>query len=91
MERRGDRFIFKGDNNTWRDADYTQRADILGRLRVRIPHGGLALRLLSRPAVLLFAGGLVSHGRERAAGAAAGPVRPRSPSSPGRLDPVDRP
>src|SRR5215470_11871916 len=34
VERRGDRYIFKGDNNSWRDADTPQRADILGRLRV---------------------------------------------------------
>src|SRR5215470_10209288 len=28
VERRGDRYIFKGDHNTWRDGDYTRRADI---------------------------------------------------------------
>ena len=85
VDRRGDRFIFKGDNNTWRDVDYTTRNDILGRLWVRIPHGGIALRLLRQPAVLLFAGGLVvlagSTARRRR------PRRPRAPSA-GRLDPL---
>jgi signal peptidase I len=88
VERRGDRFIFKGDHNTWRDDDRTTQADILGRLWVRIPHGGILLRLARQPAVLLFVGGLVALGgtsggrRRRRAGG------PRAPASAGRLDAV---
>ncbi len=87
VERRGDRFVFKGDHNTWRDDDRTTQADILGRLWVRIPHGGILIRLARQPAVLLFVGGLVTlggtSGRRR-------PGRPRAPTTAGRLGPVDR-
>src|SRR4249920_3748298 len=89
VERRGDRYLFKGDHNTWRDGDYTRRADILGRLRVRIPHGGLALRLISRPAVLIFAGGLVTMAGSKARRRRRA-RRARSPSSPGPLNPPSR-
>jgi signal peptidase I len=39
----GDHFRFKGDHNTWIDPDTPTRDDIIGKLWLRIPHGGIAL------------------------------------------------
>src|SRR5262249_11166785 len=89
VEHRGDLYGFKGDNISGGDADPPQRADILGRLRVRIPQGGVALRLLSQPAVLLFAGGVLAMGgteRRRRARGARSPASPGHLSGPGPLD-----
>ncbi len=85
IDRRGDRFVLKGDSNTWLDADEPQADEILGRLVVRIPRGGIALQTLSHPAVLLSAAGLVAlaggtsrrrRGRRRR-GAGSGSPGPR--------------
>jgi signal peptidase I len=38
-----DHYSFKGDHNTWNDPDTPTRDDIIGKLWLRIPHGGIAL------------------------------------------------
>ncbi|MDQ1682459.1 MAG: hypothetical protein QOH99_1000 [Frankiaceae bacterium] len=42
-------FDFKGDNNSWVDPDHLPASAIVGRLWLRIPHGGAYLRLLHSP------------------------------------------
>jgi signal peptidase I len=57
---KGDRFVTRGDNNDFVDPDHPARADVLGRLSVRVPHGGWVLALLHTPLVAaLLAGGMV--------------------------------
>jgi signal peptidase I len=48
----GDRFVIQGDNNDWLDEDEPLQDEILGRLSLRIPHGGKALAALRSPGVL---------------------------------------
>jgi signal peptidase I len=47
--RDGDRFIFKGDNNSWIDAYRPSRADLIGGLWIYIPRAGLAVEQLRTP------------------------------------------
>jgi signal peptidase I len=68
--RRGDRYVFKGDHNDFVDPERPTRAQLVGRLWVRIPHGGAALGLLQSPLVAaLLCGGvgvaLVAPARHR--------------------------
>lgn len=54
----GDRYSFKGDNNSFTDVDHPTAGDFLGRLAVRIPEGGTWLQRLGSPlglAVVAFA------------------------------------
>jgi signal peptidase I len=55
---RGDRYVTKGDNNHFVDPDHPSRADVLGKLSVRVPHGGRVLHWLHTPfmAALLTGG-----------------------------------
>lgn len=59
-----DGFVTRGDNNDWLDQDRPTEDEILGRLFVRIPHGGQALAALMSPGFLfsLAAGLLVLLG-----------------------------
>ena len=45
-------FTFKGDNNSFRDPDHPTADQIIGRLRLRIPHGGAIRSFVGRPVVL---------------------------------------
>ena len=55
---KGDRFVTKGDNNDFVDPDHPARADVIGKLAVRVPHGGHVLHWLHTPfmAALLTGG-----------------------------------
>jgi signal peptidase I len=58
----GDRYVFKGDNNNFIDPTRPTRADLLGALWIRVPHGGAVLRVVHAPvfaAVLCSALGLL--------------------------------
>ncbi|MGN6607761.1 MAG: signal peptidase I [Jatrophihabitans sp.] len=44
-------FVMKGDNNHWLDPDRPTPAQVVGRLALRVPHGGVWLAWLSSPAV----------------------------------------
>jgi signal peptidase I len=56
---KGDGYVTRGDNNDFVDPDHPSRADVLGKLSVRIPHGGWALALLHTPFMAaLFAGAM---------------------------------
>ena len=41
--RRGDRYVFKGDHNDFVDPERPARGQLVGRLWVRVPHGGAVL------------------------------------------------
>jgi signal peptidase I len=54
---KGDAYVTRGDNNDFVDPDHPSRADVLGKLSVRVPHGGWVLALLHTPFMAaLFAG-----------------------------------
>lgn len=50
----GDRFVFKGDNNSWLDVERPDRSDLLGKLAVRLAGMGTWLRRLRSPAGILL-------------------------------------
>jgi signal peptidase I len=57
--RDGDRYVFKGDNNTFVDPVHPDKGELIGRLWVRVPHGGSALGWLHTPIVAaLLCGGV---------------------------------
>ncbi|WP_167761899.1 signal peptidase I [Blastococcus sp. CT_GayMR19] len=47
-------FVTQGDNNDWLDQDKPSRDEILGRLFLRIPRGGIALDAITSPGALVF-------------------------------------
>jgi signal peptidase I len=49
--RRGDRYVFKGDNNNFIDPVYPTRAELLGKLWLHVPHGGIVLKAAHTPGV----------------------------------------
>jgi signal peptidase I len=94
--RHGDRYVFKGDNNSFIDPVYPTRAELLGKLWIHVAHGGVVLRVLHTPwfaavlcavlAVLLLLGvGEKQRRRRRPRKGATGPSRhgptPMRPSS----------
>jgi signal peptidase I len=51
VARDGDRYVFKGDNNNFFDPIHPRRAELLGRLWVRVPRGGAVLGWIHTPVV----------------------------------------
>jgi signal peptidase I len=49
--RDGNRYVFKGDNNSFIDPDYPDRSALIGRLWIHIPHAGVVLYWLHTPAI----------------------------------------
>jgi hypothetical protein len=84
--RRGDRYVFKGDNNDFVDPIGPRRSDLIGRLWLRVPRGGVVLGWLHAPALaaLLLGGAALSlvwgGGRRRR--------RRRRRTGPGKGDPA---
>lgn len=83
------RYTFKGDNNTFVDADTVTDHDMLGKLVLRVPRVGVGLAWLLKPINLLLAIGalflLFSDRKETAAPPAASP----SPATPvARAEPL---
>ena len=37
----GNRYVFRGDNNSWPDPDKPTAGQLIGKLAVRIPQGGV--------------------------------------------------
>ncbi|MBV8219813.1 MAG: signal peptidase I [Solirubrobacterales bacterium] len=52
---RNDRYAFKGDNNNFIDPVQPTRSELLGKLWLHVPHGGLLLKAIHTP---VFAAGL---------------------------------
>jgi len=65
------RFTFKGDNNNFTDPDHPTVDQLVGRLMVRVPHGGEIRGFVARPEVLfpalvcVFGGCFVATRRSR--------------------------
>jgi signal peptidase I len=53
-------YTFKGDHNSWLDPDHPTRSQLIGRLWLHVPHGGLMLSRLRSPAGLLVTGLLLA-------------------------------
>lgn len=49
--RLGERYVFKGDNNSFLDPTHPDRGEMLGKLWLRIPHGGVVLAWLHSPVI----------------------------------------
>jgi signal peptidase I len=49
--RDGNRYVFKGDNNNFVDPIHPRRADLIGRMWLRVPRGGAILSWLRIPAI----------------------------------------
>lgn len=60
VERSGDRYAFKGDNNDFLDSSKPQRVEVTGKLWLRIPGGGKVLGMLRTPAVAAVVAGLLA-------------------------------
>jgi len=59
IAREGDRYVFKGDNNDFVDPVHPRRAELIGRLWMRVPRGGTALDWLRTPTIAsLLCGGV---------------------------------
>jgi signal peptidase I len=54
------RYIFKGDNNSWRDPEHVSRAQLIGSLWVAVPGLGGKLRSLDSPATMAIMAGLAT-------------------------------
>jgi signal peptidase I len=87
---KGDRYVFKGDNNNFVDPTRPARGDLVGRLSLRVAHGGRVLAWLHTPFMAaLLMGGLAAllllgakhqrrrRDRRRPSEAPAGHARPR--------------
>ena len=68
----GDRFVFKGDNNSWLDPDKPTQSELIGALWVQVPQGKKYLDFLHAPTtigvavlVLLLAGTRLRRRRRR--------------------------
>ena len=55
----GDRFVFKGDNNSYLDVYQATQAEILGKLWIYLPKFGAAVSWLKLPANMALAVGLL--------------------------------
>jgi signal peptidase I len=49
--RDGNRYVFKGDNNSFVDPIHPPRAELIGRMWLRVPRGGAILSWLRIPAI----------------------------------------
>lgn len=59
VDRDGDRYVLKGDNNTWLDTDRPVRSQLIGSMRMVLPGGGDKLELLHSPAGMGVASAIV--------------------------------
>ena len=83
-------YMFKGDNNTWRDPEHVTRAQIIGKLWVLAPTLGMRMAQVRSPVVmatlaaiavvLLFGGAGVHRSRRRRRRGPEPKWRPSSPS-----------
>jgi len=72
VAREGDRFVFKGDSNTFLDLDKPTQSDMIGALWIQVPQGKKSLDFLHAPTtigvavlVLLLAGTRLRRRRRR--------------------------
>ena len=58
----GNRYVFRGDNNSWLDPDKPTAGQLVGKLAVRVPQGGVWLDRLTSPPALAAASFLLVLG-----------------------------
>lgn len=51
IARQGNRYVFKGDNNNFIDPVKPTRTELLGKLWIHLPHGGIVLKAMHAPIV----------------------------------------
>ncbi|MDX6551344.1 MAG: hypothetical protein QOJ31_2028 [Gaiellales bacterium] len=56
----GDRYVFKGDNNSWRDPEHPTRDQLVGKLWLQLPVLGTRLAELRTPQTMAILAGLAS-------------------------------
>jgi signal peptidase I len=56
----GDRYVFKGDNNSFRDSYHARTSDVVGEEWLYIPQAGRYLRLARTPALFATVLGLIA-------------------------------
>lgn len=85
--RDGNGYVFKGDNNNFIDPTHPTRAQLIGSLWLRIPHGGVVLAWLHTPSIAAVLTGAMAmllllgtegerRRRDRRRKREGGPVRP---------------
>jgi hypothetical protein len=47
--RDGDRYVFKGDNNTWVDTDHPEGSALIGRMEMKLPGVGTHVQQIASP------------------------------------------
>lgn len=52
VDREDDRFVFKGDNNTWIDTDRPRADELVGKMTMHLPGAGTHLRRAASPPVV---------------------------------------
>lgn len=63
-----DGYVLKGDNNAWRDPEQPANEQMVGRLGIRVPYGGIVLGWLNQPPMIgLFAAAILTGGATSAA------------------------
>lgn len=86
----GGLYTFKGDNNTWLDPAPAAKSQLIGKLVLRVPHGGMWLAMAQKAApylvvaLILAAGGgtaAVKRRRRRKRGTMSRHAAARGPSS----------
>ena len=72
VAQEGDRFVFKGDNNSWLDPDKPTKSELIGALWIQVPQGKKYLDFVRAPTtigvavlVLLLAGTRFRRKRRR--------------------------
>ena len=86
VNRDGDRYVFKGDNNTWLDTDHPTKAQLIGSMQLMLPGMGDKLALLHTPLGMGSAAAAVVVPffgvRKRKTKLAAPELKPAQPSRP---------
>lgn len=85
VQRDGDRFLVKGDNNSWTDTDHPTVDQVIGRMEVHVPHlGGRVRQVASPPAIAALVGAAalpVGFGTRRRRGGRRTAARSVAPAS----------
>ena len=86
VAREADRFVFKGDNNTWLDLYHPSQADLIGTLWVHLPSVGKIVEQLRTPHNLAIFAAVI--GVVLMATVTSGDLRPASRRARRRISPV---
>jgi signal peptidase I len=95
--RDGERFVFKGDNNTWVDTDHPTESALIGKMEMRLPGVGTQVQKVASPggmgavaAVAALPMGLKRSRKRKNAERPERASRASRPARPARTQPVWR-